>query len=174
MQRADGSKLLAKFCRKVCNVVPVNRCIIVGITHIMSNVSGYGSPWQEKSGQALMYQSDVKLKCTSFRPWLVTKEGPQIGQEVDWTAVNTALYIPPGQKTTSYIRYGIGIDKIRELLNIGIDLGVIVRGGAWYSFPMFKNEKAQGLDNAQKLVESTPDGYNIVYNEIKKILGITI
>jgi recombination protein RecA len=155
-------------------VVPVNRCVIVGITHVIANVSGYGSPWQEKSGQALMYQSDIKLKCTSFRPWLLSKDGPQIGQEVNWTAINTALYIPPGQKCVSYIRYGKGIDKTRELINIAVDLGLIVQGGAWYTLPTFENEKVQGFDNIQKFIESEPSRYDILYGEVKQMLGITV
>ena len=40
MQRADGAKLLAKFCRKVSNVIPVNKNIVIGITHLMGNPTG--------------------------------------------------------------------------------------------------------------------------------------
>ncbi len=53
MQRADGAKLLAKFCRKVANVIPVNRNIVIGITHLMGNPTGYGAEFKEKSGQAI-------------------------------------------------------------------------------------------------------------------------
>ena len=56
MQRADGAKLLAKFCRKVANVIPVNRNIVIGITHLMGNPTGYGAEFKEKSGQAIAYQ----------------------------------------------------------------------------------------------------------------------
>ena len=55
MQRADGAKLLAKFCRKVANVIPVNKNIVIGITHLMGNPTGYGAEFKEKSGQAIAY-----------------------------------------------------------------------------------------------------------------------
>jgi RecA/RadA recombinase len=48
MQRADGAKLLAKFCRKVANVIPVNRNIVIGITHLMGNPGMGHSEWKEK------------------------------------------------------------------------------------------------------------------------------
>jgi RecA/RadA recombinase len=48
MQRADGAKLLAKFCRKVANVIPVNKNIVIGITHLMGNPTGYGAEFKEK------------------------------------------------------------------------------------------------------------------------------
>ena len=47
MQRADGAKLLAKFCRKVANVIPVNKNIVIGITHLMGNPTGYGAEFKE-------------------------------------------------------------------------------------------------------------------------------
>ena len=43
MQRADGAKLLKKFCRKVGNVIPVNKNIVIGITHLIGNPTGYGA-----------------------------------------------------------------------------------------------------------------------------------
>src|SRR6185369_7954439 len=73
-QRADGPKLLAKFCRKVANVVPINQIILIGITHIMANPSGYGNPISEKSGNALKFQSDVKLHIKKFELLAATED----------------------------------------------------------------------------------------------------
>ena len=101
MQRADGAKLLAKFCRKVANVIPVNKNIVIGITHLMGNPTGYGSEWKEKSGQAVAYQTDIKLRAKTFSPWLLNKDaGSQIGQEIQWQVVCSALG-PPGGVITS-------------------------------------------------------------------------
>jgi len=112
MQRADGAKLLAKFCRKVANVIPVNRTVVIGITHLMGN-PGYGNvEWKEKSGQAVAYQTDVKLRAKFHKPWMVgtANNETQIGQEIEWQAQCSAIG-PPGGTITSYIRYGQGIDK---------------------------------------------------------------
>ena len=171
MQRADGAKVLAKFCRKVCNIVPVNNCIVIGITHQMGNPNGH-SEWKEKSGQAVAYQVDVKLKCLFHRAWTLGQDGPQVGQEVNWTCVNTARHIPPGQKCVSYIRYGIGIDVYKEVFDMGVDLGLIEKGGAWYTFPMFDNVKAQGSEKGCELIRSTPGGYEQLYGKIQEMLGM--
>jgi len=85
MQRADGAKLLAKFCRKVSNVIPVNRNVVIGITHQMGNPGMGNSEWKEKAGQAIAYRTDIKIKANYFSPWnLSTDNRPQIGQEVHW------------------------------------------------------------------------------------------
>lgn len=68
MQRADAPKLISKFCRKTANLVPINKNIIIGITHLMGNPSGMGKAFKEKSGQSLAYQADVKLWANFFRP----------------------------------------------------------------------------------------------------------
>ena len=82
MQRADGAKLLAKFCRKVANVIPVNKNIVIGITHLMGNPTGYGAEFKEKSGQAIAYQTDIKLRAKTFKPWVLSADSTQIGQEM--------------------------------------------------------------------------------------------
>jgi hypothetical protein len=137
----------------------------------MGNPGMGHSPWKEKSGQAIAYQSDVKLQCLYHKAWKLTQEGAQIGQEGVWTALNTALNISPGNQCTSFIRYGIGIDIAKEVLDMAIDLG-IVEGKTWYTFPMFDNAKAQGKEKACELLRGIPNGIERLYDEIKKMLGM--
>lgn len=173
MQRADGAKLLAKFCRKVANVIPVNKNIVIGITHLMGN-PGYGSSeWKEKSGQAIAYQTDVKLKATYFKAWNVGKEETQIGQTIEWQVICSALG-PPGAKITSYIRYGVGVDKEMELFNLATDLGLIDKGGAWYTFTNVKDTpKFQGAEKARDFISQNPDIYESLWASVKEMMGIS-
>lgn len=168
MQRADGAKLLAKFCRKVANVIPVNKNIVIGITHLMGNPTGYGAEFKEKSGQAIAYQTDIKLRAKSFKPWTLSSDSSQIGQEIEWQVVCSALG-PPGGSTTSYIRYGQGIDKYTELLNFAVDIGIINKGGAWYSYG---SEKFQGLEKLrQYFVDNNPEYMKLEQN-VKQTMGV--
>lgn len=172
MQRADGAKLLAKFCRKVANVIPVNKNIVIGITHLMGNPTGYGAEFKEKSGQAIAYQTDIKLRAKRFAPWLLGKENTQIGQEVEWQVVCSALG-PPGATTTSYIRYGEGIDKYMELFNMCVDVGLITQAGAWYTFDTVKDTpKFQGSEKARDFLTKNTDIYDSLLKEINEALGL--
>ena len=172
MQRADGAKLLAKFCRKVANVIPVNKNIVIGITHLMGN-PGYGSSeWKEKSGQAIAYQTDIKLKATYFKPWTVGKEESQIGQTIEWQVICSALG-PPGAKITSYIRYGSGIDKEMELFNLATDLGIIDKGGAWYTFSSVEGSpKFQGAEKSRDYLAQNPEVYDSMWSTVKETMGL--
>jgi recombination protein RecA len=172
MQRADGAKLLAKFCRKVANVIPVNKNIVIGITHLMGN-PGYGNvEWKEKSGQAIAYQTDIKIKAKMFSAWKSSSEGPQIGQEVEWQTLCSALG-PPGGSIKSYIRYGQGIDKAMELVTLAIDFGIISKGGAWYTLSMLEDKpKFQGTEKLRQYVAENIEVYNKLLECVYGAMGI--
>lgn len=173
MQRADGAKLLAKFCRKVANVIPVNKNIVIGITHLMGN-PGYGNvEWKEKSGQAIAYQTDVKLRAKMFKAWTGSADGPQIGQEVDWTVLCSSLG-PPGGNIKSYIRYGEGVDKAMELVTLCVDLGIIAKGGAWYTLSSVKDKpKFQGTEKLRQFVVDNPKVYTQLFKELQDTMGLS-
>lgn len=173
MQRADGAKLLAKFCRKVANVIPVNKNIVIGITHLMGNPTGYGAEFKEKSGQAIAYQTDIKLRAKSFKAWTLSSDGNQIGQEIEWQVICSALG-PPGGTITSYIRYGQGIDKYTEAICLASDIGLIHKGGAWYTLTSLEDKpKFQGTEKVRQYLLDNPDTYNKLVASIKETMGIS-
>lgn len=172
MQRADGAKLLAKFCRKVANVIPVNQNVVIGITHLMGNPTGYGAEFKEKSGQAIAYQTDIKLRVKSFKPWTLSADNTQIGQEVEWQVICSALG-PPGGVITSYIRYGAGVDKHMEAISLASDLGLIHKGGAWYTLISAQDKpKFQGTEKVRAYLLEHPEEYQNLVNSIKQTMGI--
>jgi recombination protein RecA len=172
MQRADGAKLLAKFCRKVANVIPVNKNIVIGITHLMGNPTGYGAEFKEKSGQAIAYQTDIKLRAKTFKPWVVGTDNTQIGQEIEWQVICSALG-PPGAVTTSYIRYGQGIDRYTELINLACDVGIINKGGAWYTITNLEDKpKFQGTEKVRAFLLDNSEAYLKIEQDVKSVLGI--
>ena len=174
MQRADGAKLLAKFCRKVANVIPVNKNIVIGITHLMGNPGMGHSEWKEKSGQAIAYQTDIKLRAKFHIPWKIGSKDDetQIGQEIEWNTQCSALG-PPGGTIKSYIRYGQGIDKAMELATLGSDMGLISKAGAWYTMSFMKDnkDKIQGLEKVRQYLIDHPEAYQELYTQIKSIMG---
>ena len=172
MQRADGAKLLAKFCRKVANVIPVNKNIVIGITHLMGNPTGYGAEFKEKSGQAIAYQTDIKLRAKTFKPWTLSADSTQIGQEIEWQVVCSALG-PPGGNITSYIRYGQGVDKYMEAITLASDMGIIHKGGAWYTLTSLPDKpKFQGAEKVRQYLLENEQAYKDLVLNIKTTMGL--
>ena len=169
VQVMSVQKVLAKFCRRISNVLPINRVTVVGITHLMANVNrfGRGKTNVEKSGSALKYQVDVKLHASHSTPLM--QGDTQIGQTIHWQIVTSAIG-PPGQKVESHIRYGKGIWKEMELADLMIDFGLISKAGAWLKLP--NGEKIQGKVNLAKYLEQHPEEYQVFLNEVMSMVGI--
>jgi len=148
--RNEGPKLLANFCRKMASVVPVQKSILIIIQHLISNTSGYGSPFYEDGGHKIQYQGDTKIRCTSFQKWELKPgdESTRVGQTVNWQIITSALG-PPGGKVQSYLRYGYGIDGIKEVINLGMDFGIIEKAGSWLTFG---ETKCQGEENMRNIL----------------------
>jgi recombination protein RecA len=176
MQRADGAKLLAKFFRKISNVIPVNRTILIGITHLMGNPAYGPSETKEKGGFALAYQVDVRLRGVFSKAWKTSGEdGEQIGQEIQWRVETTALDKAPGGVFTGYLRYGEGIDTARELFELGEEVGLIKKGGAWYTLDFVDGDnkpKVQGKEGGSKYLKDYPIVYLQLKNKIDTMFGL--
>lgn len=177
-QRADGPKLLAKFCRKVANVVPVNKVTLIGITHLMANVTGKGAHWLEKSGQALGYQVDVKIHARHFE--LIGPEGgTPIGQKIDWKVMCSAIG-GPGAMATSYIKFGTGLDEPKELVTLAIDLGIIEKKskqGGWLVFAdqtAYTDKSINGQDNMVEYLRSEPALFDKLRLEVYATCGVAL
>ena len=162
-------KVLAKFCRRIAPALPINRVTVVGITHLMANVStfGRGKARVEKSGTALKYQTDVKLHASHTTPILHGES--QIGQTVHWQVATSAIG-PPGQKVSSHIKYGRGIWKEMELADLMVDFDIVKKSGTWLMLP--NEKKIQGKVNLAKHLEDNPEEYAEFENSIFSLVGI--
>jgi len=169
VQVMSVQKVLAKFCRRISNVLPINRVTVVGITHLMANMNrfGRGKTKVEKSGSALKYQVDVKLHASHSTALM--QGDTQIGQTVHWQITTSAIG-PPGQKVESHIRYGKGIWKEMEMADLMIDFGLISKAGAWLKLP--NGDKIQGKVNLAKYLEENPEEYANFRKEVFDMVGI--
>jgi len=190
--RAPGAKVISQFCRRVAGLLPVNGNIVIAITHLIANISGYGKSKVESGGRKIAYAVDVKMHASKVEKWFASsskkiddlKEAP-IGQIITWITESTAI-VPPGRKITSYLRYGKGIDEITELITLGQKLGFIT-GKGWYTCVFMQNHldlleskewdsetekrcKAQGQEKLGGLLRDNPKWLEILEAEIKEML----
>ncbi len=170
--RGGGAKLISQFCAQLSNVVPVRRCIVVGVVHLIANTSGFGQSMVERAANRWQYQADVKLKVLKSDRWPEKERGPEAGRKMQWVVVESALGLP-NQECESYLRYGKGIDHTYEMLQLATSLGLIQQRGAWYYFVWLEHHpdlwpegmlewdekpfKAQGAEVAYRLLSSRPD-----------------
>lgn len=133
--RGGGAKLVSQFCDLVQAVVPLNKCIVCGISHLIANTSGFGPHKIEKTGNRWLYQADVKIRSYKKDKWETTDK--QIGLVTSWLVEESALG-PPG-KCVSYLRYGTGLDRVYETMETAKGVGLIAKAGAWLTLRYLEN-----------------------------------
>jgi recombination protein RecA len=178
--RGGGAKLFSQFCRTANNVVPTNRSIIIGVTHLICNTSGMGAQLVERAARMWLYQKDYDLRTVGKKPWKAGER--QIGLEIKW-ACNTSALGPPGMTIDSYLRFGVGIDRLYEGLNLGIQANIIKQAGAWFTFAYLDKDehahlndgeaapKFQGAEKAYAALAERPDWAHALFREIGRLSG---
>lgn len=163
--RDDVPLMLASFTKQVSNILPINNNIVICITHLIANQGMGMSQWSEASGQKVQYQSDVKIKALYIQPHMEGER--QIGQIVNWQCVHSAIG-PPMGKATSLLRYGYGLDTEYDLVKMAIDIGIIVKKGAWFTLP--NDVKCQGIEKACDALRQDIDLYKTIDKQIYELL----
>jgi RecA/RadA recombinase len=184
-KRAPVPVMLSRFTKKVSNILPVNNNILILITHLISNTGGGPAGFVEAGGRKIAYAVDIKLRARLVKKWTVGKDedSEQIGQIITWETGSTAL-LPPGMKCDSYMRYGLGLDEILELINLGKEYGLIVAGSSgWTTATFMENHldvldvesweekgiklcRVQGEEKFTKLMKDNPAWLDILRSEI--------
>lgn len=168
--RSSGPKLIGQFCRKLANVVPINDVTVICMQHLIANTSGYGAAFMEDGGHKIQYQSDQKLRVKSIEAY-TTGSGAnekRIGQIIHWNVMVSALGAIPGTSISSYLRYGVGFDHVREYIEQAVNFGIIEKSGAWFNFG---EHKFQGIEKVWAGLNENPDLLEKVKEQIKETIG---
>lgn len=127
--RPSGPMLLSAFTRKLSAVASVRNCTVIMIQHVIADTGMSRKTKSVSGGNKIQYQADVNLECSHFQDWM---DGETlIGKVSHWKVVTSAMG-SPSSSFPAYIRYGVGLDKIKEVIELAQDMGIISQAGAWY------------------------------------------
>ena len=121
----------------------------------------FGNPETTTGGNALKFYSSVRL---DIRRTGAIKKGDEIlGNETRVKVVKNKV-APPFKLAEFEIRYGEGISRHSEIIDLSVDAKIIEKAGAWYSY---NGEKiGQGKDNAISFLKENEDIYNKIQNTL--------
>ena len=125
----------------------------------------YGSPETTPGGLALKFHSSVRC---DIRKIATIKKGEEIiGSRTKVKVVKNKL-APPFRQVEFDIIYGLGISKLGEIVDIGVDKNIIQKAGAWYSYG--EERIGQGRDAVMEFLKTNPD----ILEKIEKKLRIEL
>jgi len=168
---AGPAKLLSAFFRRTQQIVDSNNIILIFISQMMSNREPRGPKYIEKGGVAIQYACSVWLKVTWTKQWEknIETNAPD-GHDLHITVQSSAMG-RPFLPCVLPLRYGIGIDIIKDIVTNAENLGLIEKAGAWYSIPMFADKsdppKFQGLTRLSNFLKENPDKLQQLETEIR-------
>jgi recombination protein RecA len=135
---------MSQALRKLIHTVSVTKTILIFINQIRMKIGVmFGSPETTTGGNALKFYSSVRLE---IRKAGTLKQGEEITGTLTKVKVTKNKVAPPFREVEFDIIYGKGVSAAGELLDIGAELGIVERSGAWYSY---QGERiGQGRDKA--------------------------
>lgn len=146
------ARLMSQALRKITGNIKNANCLVIFINQIRMKIGVmFGNPETTTGGNALKFYASVRL---DIRRIGAVKEGEEvIGSETRVKVVKNKV-APPFKQTEFQILYGSGINRLGEVIDYGVKLGLIDKAGAWYSYQ--GNKIGQGKNNVMKFLQENP------------------
>ena len=157
------ARLMSKAMRKLAACLNSNECTVIFINQLREKVGVlYGNPETTTGGRALKFYASIRM---DIRRAEAIKDGSAIvGNTVNVKIVKNKVS-PPFKNCQVDIIYGKGISKTGEILDVGVDLGILKRTGAWYEY---NGERfANGRDAGKRYLEEHPEFMAELTNKIR-------
>lgn len=160
------ARLMSQALRKITGNIKTANCLVIFINQIRMKIGVmFGNPETTTGGNALKFYSSVRL---DIRRTGSVKEGDEvIGSETRVKVVKNKV-APPFRQAEFQILYGKGIYRTGEIIDLGVQLGLVEKAGAWYSYDGKKI--GQGKANASKFLEENPEISKTLENTIREKL----
>jgi recombination protein RecA len=162
------ARLMSQALRKLTASISRTRCIAIFINQLREKIGGmamYGPTETTTGGNALKFYASVRLDVRRIG---AIKEGNDIiGHRVRVKVVKNKV-APPFKTAEFDILYGEGISRIGEIIDIGVQLGVIQKSGSWYSYE--GQRLAQGRENLRVFLKDHPELVEKLEKQIRPML----
>ena len=160
------ARLMSQALRKLTTSISRTKCIVIFINQIRMKIGGYGNPETTAGGNALKFYSSVRLDIR--RVGAIKKGDEVIGNETKVKVVKNKV-APPFKQVKFDILYGQGISRLGEIIDIGTELNVLEKSGAWYSYN--GNRLGQGKEKVRDLLKDNVELQQEIEKKIRELKG---
>ena len=160
------ARLMSQALRKLTGTISKTGCICIFINQLREKIGVmFGNPETTTGGNALKFYSSVRLDIHRIG---AVKDGDEIiGNETRVKVIKNKV-APPFKQTEFQILYGKGIYRLSEIIDLGVQEGLIDKAGAWYSYG--EDRIGQGKKNAADYLAEHPEVAEEIEAQIRKNL----
>jgi recombination protein RecA len=164
------ARLMSQALRKLTGTIKRTNCLVIFINQIRMKIGVmFGNPETTTGGNALKFYASVRLDIR--RIGSIKKGEEVIGSETKVKVVKNKV-APPFKQATFDILYGEGISREGEVVDLGSELNIIDKSGAWYSYN--GDRIGQGKDNAREYLRNNPAIALEIENKIRAEKGVAV
>jgi recombination protein RecA len=147
------ARLMSQALRKLTATISKTNCCCIFINQLREKIGVmFGNPETTTGGNALKFYASVRL---DIRRMSQIKDGDEaIGNRVKVKVVKNKV-APPFRQAEFDIIYGLGVSKMGEIIDMGVEYGVIQKSGSWFSYDT--NKLGQGRDAVKQLLNDNPE-----------------
>ena len=168
-QVGGHARLMSHALRKLTGTIHKSRTAVIFINQIRMKigVTGYGSPETTTGGNALKFYSSVRLDIRKIQ---TLKDKEEAYGSLTRVKVVKNKMAPPFREAKFDIIWGTGISRSGELIDLGVDAGIVDKSGAWFAFGAEK--LGQGKEKVRALLDETPELRNAIESQLIEHLGM--
>ncbi|MBX2845249.1 MAG: recombinase RecA [Saprospiraceae bacterium] len=160
------ARLMSQAMRKLTGVINKTNCSCIFINQLRQKIGVmFGNPEVTAGGNALKYYCSVRLDIRRIGA-IKDRENNIIGNQTRVKVAKNKL-APPFKKTEFDIMYGKGISKVGEVIDLGVEFGLVEKTGSWYKYG--EDRLGQGRDAVKELLLDNPDLMDELETKIKDI-----
>ncbi len=146
------ARLMSQALRKLAGSISKTNCVVIFINQLREKIGVmYGNPETTPGGRALKYFSSVRIDVRRVES---IKNGTEIVGNRTRAKIVKNKVAPPFKEAEFDIMYGEGISKIGEIIDLGVKLDLIEKGGAWYTVG---ETRIQGRDGVKQYLKEHPE-----------------
>jgi len=147
------ARLMSQALRKLTGNIKRTNCLVIFINQIRMKIGVmFGNPETTTGGNALKFYASVRLDIR--RTGSIKKGDEILGNETRVKVLKNKV-APPFKKAEFDILYNQGISREGEIITLGVDLGLVEKAGAWYSYD--GTRIGQGKDNVREYLRENPE-----------------
>ena len=160
------ARLMSQALRKLTATIHKTNTVCIFINQLREKIGVmFGNPETTTGGNALKFYASVRL---DIRRMTQIKDGDEaVGNHVKVKVVKNKV-APPFRQVEFDIIYGLGISKAGEIIDMGVELGIVQKSGSWFSY---NNDKlGQGRESVKQLMLDNPELSNEIEAKIREKL----
>jgi recombination protein RecA len=162
------ARLMSQALRKLTGSINRTNTLVIFINQIRMKIGVmFGNPETTTGGNALKFYASVRLDIR--RIGAIKKSDEVVGSETRVKVVKNKV-APPFREAIFDILYGSGISREGEIIELGVNAGIVDKSGAWYSYN--KDRIGQGKDNAREYLQEHPEMAAEIEAAIREKLGV--